>query len=109
VNDEDKTFLRHQDIHLRLLELLAVFQFPSCLLDGPRQDGSGQTAVPPEHSLAPKIVPTFTVFEYCPNHAPSPAVLLRPYAWIFHFGFPSISQLRIGILCRMQGKFRWLF
>jgi len=68
-----------------------------------------QTAVPREHSVVPKIVPTFTDFEYCLYHAPSPAVLLRPYAWIFYFGFPSTSQLRIGILCRMLGKFRWPF
>lgn len=92
-----------------LRELLAVFQLRSCLLDGLTPHGSSQTAVPREHSVPSKIVPTFTDFEYCPNHAPSPAVLLRPYAWIFHFGFPSTSQLRIGILCRMLGKFRWPF
>jgi hypothetical protein len=92
-----------------LCDLLAVFQLRSCLLDGPRAHGTSRTAMPREHSVVPKIVPTFTDFEYCPNHAPSPGVLLRPYTWISYFGFPSPSQLRIGILCRMLGKFRWPF
>jgi hypothetical protein len=34
---------------------------------------------------------------------------IESYAWIFHFGFLSTSQLRIGILFRMLGKFRQPF
>jgi hypothetical protein len=52
------------------------------------------------------VVPTLAVFEYFANRAPSHRGSIESYAWLFLFGLPSSSQLRIGILCRMLGKFR---